>query len=285
MSCSETAMAELSVVVLALRSPPELVDAVASLVAQDRSVEIVVVNSGGGDAAMDLRRHGFDVPVVQRAERLMPGGARNAGIAATSGRYIGFLAADCLAEGGWAANRLVRHEQGADAVASALTNATPRNVAAWASHMLLFARRMPGVVESEAVLYGMSYDRRLFERFGLFREDLRTGEDTEFHGRFDSTVRVVLASDVRTAHRGPRTVRGVLTDQYHRGRRMAVAVSGPAPRRTTAIGAIRRVPRLARLALAAAEPAERRYALAAAPLMPLGAAAYALGSLSARRSR
>ncbi len=40
---------------------------------------------------------------------------------------------------------------------------------------------MPDTPPSERLLYSVSYDRTLFERFGSFREDLREGEDTDFN--------------------------------------------------------------------------------------------------------
>jgi hypothetical protein len=34
---------------------------------------------------------------------------------------------------------------------------------------------------AQRIAYGASYDRRLFEEHGYFREDLRVGEDAEFN--------------------------------------------------------------------------------------------------------
>jgi hypothetical protein len=36
---------------------------------------------------------------------------------------------------------------------------------------------------AQRIAYGASYDRRLFEEHGYFREDLRVGEDAEFNRR------------------------------------------------------------------------------------------------------
>jgi hypothetical protein len=73
----------LAVVVIALGAPVETVDAVRSLLKQKPLVEIVVVNSGGGGMAALLARHGIDVPVIEREEKLYAGAARNIGIRAT----------------------------------------------------------------------------------------------------------------------------------------------------------------------------------------------------------
>ena len=192
--------AELACVVLSVGHPPELVAAVQSLLDQPERIEIVVVNSGGGSAAPTLVAS-REVRVVEIPQRVLPGAARNAGITSTSARFVAFLAADCIAEEGWVRERLTAHRQGVLAVASAVTNPFPRNLAAWTSYVSLFCRRMPGVPTEDALRYGVSYDRGLFDRFGVFREDMRGGEDTEFHQRLTPAVEIRWVPTVRTAHR------------------------------------------------------------------------------------
>lgn len=277
---------DLACAVLSLGSPPELLDAVRSLLTQSEPVEVVVVNSAGGGAAAALAAAGLNVPVVERAERLLPGAARNLGIAATRAPFLAFLAADCWAEPGWAAARLRAHRAGAAAVASAVTNPYRRNVAAWASYVALFPRRMPGISPTEALLYGASYDRALFSRFGLFREDLRGGEDTDFHQRLAGEVAIAWAPAVRTAHRHPRRLAALLADQYRRGARSATAwtrLQGHRPGEV-ASNALRRVPEGVEMAWRSAGPGERPWIAAASILLPAAALAYAAGALRAARA-
>ncbi|HSK75108.1 MAG TPA: glycosyltransferase [Thermoanaerobaculia bacterium] len=278
---------ELACAVLALGNPPELPEAVRSLLAQSEAMEVVVVNSGGGDAAAALAAQGLAVPVVERAGRLLPGAARNLGIAATRAPFLAFLAADCWAEPGWAAARLSAHRAGAAAVASAVTNPYRTNLAAWASYVALFSRRMPGAPAGSALLYGASYARDLFDRFGPFREDLRGGEDTDFHQRLaDGGVPVAWEPAVRTAHRHPRRLRALLADQYRRGARTATAwirLGGPRPREVAAI-ALRRVPQGVGMAWRSAEAGERPWIAAASLLLPAAALSYAAGALGAARA-
>ncbi len=212
-------MTELACVVISLRAQPGLVPAVRSILAQDEPVELVVVNSGGGDPAKALQQADLDVPLVELPQPAYPGAARNAGIAATTAPYVAFLAADCIAEPGWARARLAAHKQGADAVATAMTCANPATRAARASHLLLHHRRRPDTPPKERLLYGLSYSRELLDRHGPFREDLRIGEDTELNRRIAQTARIAAPPSVRTAHRYPPTVKALLTDQFERGRR------------------------------------------------------------------
>lgn len=170
-----------------------------------------------------LAAAGISVPVVERPEPLFAGAARNLGIEATRAPIVAFLASDCRAEPGWVAARLALHRQGFAAVASALTNSHPRSLVAWASHLVSFSARLPGLPAAEAIAYGASYERRLFETHGLFREDLRTGEDTEFIARLPPAERPVWSSEVRTIHVNPTNLFIALGDQYQRGKRWAQA--------------------------------------------------------------
>lgn len=286
---SPTSSPDLACVVLALGNPPELREAVASLLAQGGagSLEIVVVNSGGGGAARSLAEAGLPVTVIEREERLFAGAARNLGIRATKATYVAFLAADCRAEPGWVEARLRAHRPsgggGAEAVASAVTNAYRRSPAAWASYVALFHRRMPGAPAETALLYGVSYARSLLERHGPFREDLRSAEDTEFHQRFAGEVEIAWVPEVRTAHRHPRGLAALLRDQVRRGARSARAwrVLGRHGGREVAADALRRVPASARGAWRAAEPGDRAWIALAIALLPVAALAYAWGALRA----
>jgi glycosyltransferase involved in cell wall biosynthesis len=275
---------ELACVVMSLGNPPSLVPAVRSLLDQDEPVEIVVVNSGGGDPAASLKVAGIDARVISHASLLWPGATRNEGILATRAPYLAFLAADCIAEPGWAAGRLARHRAGSLMVSSAVTNLTARNLWSWVSHVALFSTRMPGLPASRAVHYGISYDRRLFDRFGIFREDLRVGEDSELNERL-AGVPVDWAPDVRASHAHPVSLRGLLGDQRARGGRMATGLrrlTGGDLRWRVARNAVARIPALARAAWRGCLPGERAFVAAAVPFLLPAAASYALGALGAR---
>lgn len=277
--------AELACAVLSYRDEPFLVEAVRSVFDQDVPVEIVVVNSGGGDPAGRLKAAGFDVPVHSCAHRLYPGAARNVGIERTHAPYLAFLAADCLASPGWAAARLREHRAGAAAVASPLTNAYPDSPVAWTLLLLLHNRRLAVTEPGQRLLYSLSYDRSLFDRFGRFREDLRAGEDTEFNARFREHAHSVMAADAVTAHRYPTEFAALLRDAFRRGRlqaRMQGMIEG-GPRN---FRVFLRGPRNVRRALVIAcrSPVQRRGTLLRTWLLIVAAGlAHMSGALSATR--
>jgi glycosyltransferase involved in cell wall biosynthesis len=264
----------LAVVVIALGAPIETVDAVRSLLEQKPPVEIVVVNTGGGGMAALLARHGIDVPVIEREERLYAGAARNIGIAATRAPYVAFLASDCRATKGWARKRLAAHRAGAAAVGCAMQNGDPHNPFAWAAHLALWSRRIPGA--SSGLPYGASYDRRLFEQRGYFREDLRVGEDSEFNRRLRKPPK--WKGTIHTLHRNPTRFVPLIADQFRRGERAAYfkleAWSVALPSNLSAWW--RRTNR----SLLASRQVSRKYRVAvwlARPLIPIAVAAYCLG--------
>jgi glycosyltransferase involved in cell wall biosynthesis len=212
------ALPELAVVVIALGAPATLEGAVSSLLEQDAPLEIVVVNSGGGNARAKLLARGLDVTVIERDEPLSPGAARNTGIEATRAPFVAFLASDCRAGPGWATKRLARHRDGDAAVGSALLPLPADSVIAWASHLALFVRRLPQNSRLTALPYGASFRRSLFERHGLFAEETRIGEDTAFAASLPAEMRPVWAPDVVTLHETPSRLASMLGDQVRRGR-------------------------------------------------------------------
>ena len=284
---SVTGHPQLACVVLSLANEPGLVYAVRSLLAQAPAPEIVVVNSGGGDPATTLRAAGLDVPLIDIADRLLPGAVRNRGIAATSAPVVAFLAADCIAEPGWAGARLAAHGAGAAAAAGALTVAPPQTLSAYASHLLLHHRVRPEAPPDDRVLALLSYRRSVLERHGPFLEDVLVGEDTDYLERLAPEEVIAWTPDARTAHRYPRTTAELLMSQFARGRvaaQHALQAGQPRARRRIAARNVRNIFFALDRARAVPNVDDRRTMLAATPLLVLGALACAAGVLSTPRT-
>jgi len=271
----------LAVIVMSLGTPTSLVDAVRSVLRQG-PVELVVVNSGGGNPAAALRAAGLEVRVLDHPGRLLPGAVRNLGIVATSAPYVAFLSADSVIEPGWVVARLERHRKGEAAVSSAVTTYRKRNLWSWVTYVNLLPRRMPGTPSDKVVHYGLSYQRTLFDRFGLFREDLQAGEDSEFNDRLAGRVPICWAPEVSIAHRDPTGFFACLGDQYARGARMVRVrrqLSDGRWRFAVARDALARMPRSLSLAWQATSGWDRLIVMGAALFSPLAVSAYAMGAL------
>lgn len=273
---------ELACGVLSIAGGPAVVEAVRSIVEQSEPVETVVVNCCGGDVEARLSAEGIRVPVIDHPTRLFPGAMRNIGIDATRAPYVSFLAADCRAEPGWAAARVRAHRGGAPAVASLIANGTPHSRCASAALLLLHHRRLPDTPPRERHFYGLSYDRRLFGRYGRFREDLRTEEDTEFNSRLAAEELIAWAPRVRTRHMYPDNPAEFLRDLYRRGKLRGRAFKGDGLPygNGVALKRLREVAPSLRTAYRTSEPADRRELLGAWPLLLPGALAFALGGIA-----
>lgn len=272
---------ELAVVVLSVGAPNELRTAVESLRRQPGPLEIVVVNSGGGDVSAVLPDTS-SIKVIELEPLLWPGAARNVGIRATSAPWVAFLASDLVAAPDWAAQRLALHREGRKSVSSAIHNDQRGNLFAWASHAALHAARMRGLPKRKALRYGASYARDLFERYGLFREDLRIGEDTEFHRRLRRRDRPVWAPQVTASHRYPESWRALIADQRARGERSAM--HWPKPRQNGWLQqGLEHFGRNFALSMRGTRGRDRAMVLAATPLLLAASLAYAESAARATR--
>jgi hypothetical protein len=165
-----------------------------------------------------------------------------------------------------------------------MVNSHPRNLVAWAAHLELFSRRLPGLPERLTLRYGVSFDRAIFEEFGLFDETLRTGEDTDFLKRLPPELQPVWEPRVRTIHLNQTRLWPMLVDEYRRGRRYGRDMRRILgwPIRRTVGQTIRQTRHARRHARAGLEGADRFFARAAIPVLRLALVAKALGILAAR---
>ena len=276
---------ELAIVVLSYRNEATILAALDSLAPQIRGedVELVVSHSGGGPTPALLAARRPDVRVLACEQRLLPGGARNAGVAATSAPYVAFLEGDCVALPGWVAGRLARHRAGEQAVGCAILPPDGRPVTL-AAHLLLHATRLPHLDPPPAHRHGGSYARAAFTSARPFSETLRIGEDTA-HDSGLRTAGVVLAwaPEVQTVPTYPTGVRELLADCARRGARRAAWREDGHGRIAIAALLLREVPRGLQLGLRRGSPLRRGDVLRAAPLLLASAIAAVGGVLTAPR--
>ncbi len=215
------AHADMAVVVLGLGAPPELAEAVASLLAQEVAGEIVVVNSGGGAPEAVLAAYLDRIRLIAIDAPLRVGAARNIGIDASRAPLIAFLAADCLAAPGWISGRLARHRAGAAMVSTPVLPIPDARLVARAASLLKYWVRNPATAEADISHFGRSYARWIFDEVGPFPPGLRVSEDGALNLLADRLAQPVWAPDVGTCHRDPEGLWALLADHRARGRRRA----------------------------------------------------------------
>jgi glycosyltransferase involved in cell wall biosynthesis len=270
---------KIAVVVIGLRAPKFLFDAVRSLIGQDVVPEIVVVNSGGGDAAAVLGDQRSAVTLVEISEPVFVGAARNLGIQVSRAPFVAFLAADCIAAPGWVAERLRAHMEGHSAVGCVVENDKTGNPFAWAAHLMTYGHRMTAS-SYEGQAYGASYDRALFDKYGYFSETMTIGEDSEFHSRFKQSDFVSLHPGIRTIHGNPCGPISFLADQWRRGMRahlMAEFLRANFTLHYMVKGAASRVLSSIYLSATCLKKRERLRAIMSWPMLPIGALSYLIG--------
>jgi glycosyltransferase involved in cell wall biosynthesis len=274
----------LAVIVISFRGREDVVRAVRSLVAQDVEAEVLVVNSGGSSPERRLREAGLAVRVLDVARPLTPGGARNAGIAATSAPCVAFLAGDCWAAPGWVAARVREHEQGAVAVAARTLNPHAGNPTACAFHLAAHGRRLAAGDR----LLGLSYTRAWLDRNGPFRDTTVTGEDNDMRSRLGRDARIAAPPDVVTFHDHPTELAELTREMVVRGRRFAEEArrhGRPPGRGPAALYAADNVAGAVAATLRRRAEVPAREVLLGLPLALPAAAALALGALVPARGR
>ncbi|WP_164681949.1 glycosyltransferase [Fuscovulum blasticum] len=213
--------ARMSVIVLGYQAQPGLAAAVRSLLDQDEAAEIVVVNSGGGDAAAVLGPLAAAVRLIQVEAPLYVGAARNIGVDASRAEYVAFLAGDCTAAPGWVSGRMRRHLAGALSVSTPVLPAETDSLAGIAAHYLHYWGRHPETPDVQRMHFGRSFARWLLEEAGAFPPGLRVNEDGVLNHRADHIGLPVWAPEVLTAHRDPAMLGDLLADERARGMRRA----------------------------------------------------------------
>ncbi|MEO8529617.1 MAG: glycosyltransferase [Deltaproteobacteria bacterium] len=208
----------LATVILSFRAAKTVSETVKILRAQSPTIEIVVVNSGGGNMAEVLGEWLNEVRLIDIEQPLFVGAIRNIGIDASSAPYVSFLAADCIPMPGWVAGRIARHESGTLSVSSAVLAMRPGTLTGDLVESLRLAARLPHVGSDDALHYGRSYNRAVFDVVGYFAPGLQIGEDSEFHQRLDRIEAPVWAPEIAIRHRDPTSVIGFLLDAKRRAK-------------------------------------------------------------------
>lgn len=212
-----------SVVVLSYQSRERVGAVLDALRAQnvDEPFEVVLVDSGTDGCADYVGSRFPEVRVIRSSTRLRPGPARNHGVRAAKGEVIAFLPDDGRPRRDWLKRRLELHQRGFDLVGGAIVCGSPGSYVARAEHLLEYSALLPidALLRAQEIPHCVSFQRRVFERVGLYPEDTITGEDTLLNRRcVEAGLTVAFSSEIQMAHLGHTKLLEVLSHGYEHGR-------------------------------------------------------------------
>lgn len=211
---------EIAVIVISTNSDPLARRAAQSILNNTHPCELVVVNTGKGSLKPIIHDILDNLVLIECPQRHYAGGSRNLGIGVTSSPIIAFLAADCIAPSDWIGRRLDAHETN-DLVPSSLLPAHPKDGkltnTCWASYFSTHFERIPGMPAGLGKPFGLSYNRKIFDKYGLYDPSLRTGEDSEYNARIPTYGQLSPLTQVVTLHSYPERLGDAINIQYRRG--------------------------------------------------------------------
>lgn len=265
---------------------PAVLDALGPQ-ATSAGAEVIVVESSDVARARRLAEGRPWLRVLPAESRLLPGRARNRGVAEAQGDLLVFLDADAVPQPDWL-DELLACAADFDAVAGAVLNGTPGSRIGTAMHLLEFSEWLPS--RKEPALHAASCNllvrRATFDAAGGFNEAVWPGEDTILTFPLGATGRLGFAPRAAVVHAN----RTTLTELVRHQRRLGNAFSHlcqevPFPHRRFArpvlspLGVPFRLAALARRVRT--DRAARRRAVEVLPEILVGLAAWSWGVATA----
>lgn len=186
----------------------------------DIKVQIIVVNTGNGSLIQYLNDYLDDIILVELEQKMFAGGTRNLGVKYSTSPIIAFLACDCLITENWFEHQISRHLS-VNAVASAIqpkpNSCGKVSKIVMANYIVTHFHRMPEVKFRKTELYGVSYKKMIFDKYGLFDENVRVGEDSLFNKRISEYEPIYWEPNIITLHTYQNNIKKSLKEQFERG--------------------------------------------------------------------
>lgn len=176
-------MLDASVIIPVLNDSAALLKTLPAILSQTSAskVEVIVVDNGSSDDSIQVAKR-FGAHVLREHEhKKSPYSSRNRGVEVATGRVVILLDATCTPEPGWFAAGMDKLAEGPATIVGgrvefsfASSNPTPAELFDSMVHV-----QMQEAIEQygHAMTANLFIYRDVFERQGLFREEVRSGED------------------------------------------------------------------------------------------------------------
>lgn len=220
-----------SFIIPTLNEEKHIENCIKSIIRQknEDDIEILLVDNGSKDNTISLANN-YNVKIIKNLSGNV-GALRNYGVTKTKGEIICFIDADCVLDQGW----LLVVENYIDKLLSGNIGifgsdyTVPQNSNtlqnAWQSHV-----RKNYTGEIDFVPAGnMIISRKIYEKYGGFREDITSGEDYELCVRYKRLYMTVYTdSRLICYHYGnPDTIYKFIKREYWHGKGMIVDFKYP----------------------------------------------------------
>lgn len=212
-----------SAVVIAQDDEATIAESVRAVLDQesDDPFEVIVVTSGRDRTAAVVRDKFSEVQLIELDHPVLPGEARNVGLRAARGRYVGFPGSHVVMLPGNIAAAVRAHRDGYAMVMGSIRNGTDTR-AGWANYFLDHSSTLPGRPGgplTDAPVRA-SYVRVALEEVDGFPEDMRAGEDVAANvALWDRGYSAVRVPEVQLRHDSRcRTTTYLLKHHFQRGR-------------------------------------------------------------------
>ena len=166
--------------------------------------EIIIVDNGSTDKTPDFARK-YPVQVFFELNKQNSYAARNKGLQHSKGEVMAFTDSDCIASPNWLSEGIEAMDNFgtpyvAGKIISFFQNETP-NIWEYYDSAVYFDQK--GYIQDSkfGVTANLFVDKRLFNKYGLFRQDLISGGDYEFGRRISkSREKIAFAENAVVFH-------------------------------------------------------------------------------------
>ncbi|MCC5917871.1 MAG: glycosyltransferase [Cryomorphaceae bacterium] len=223
-----------SVVILVHRLPTKIADCLRSLSEHSGNLirEVIVVNDGGPEeiqTMVEKFQNPWSLKYIRNAKNLGVSAARNTGVKNATAPYISIFAENYTIQPNhfqMAANLLEKHPVVASNVVTKGPGIGPKAINANYQFVIKEWTLTHGNAEPHGFIgvnfpagAASSFRAEVFEEIGLFDENLKSSEDTDFNRRMDDAgIRRIYAPDILVTRWENETIFSVVKKQFGYGR-------------------------------------------------------------------